>query len=262
MLGQVAGGGRTKWTKRLQKEWKILGEDNLPDTIYVRAFEDRMDLFRAVMVGASGTPYHDGLFFFDLQLPPSYPAAPPLVRYRSFGLRLNPNLYESGTVCLSLLDTFGGKGTELWSPEASTVLQVLVSIQGLVLTSLPYYNEAGFVAHSGEPEGRRNELPYSENAYLLSLQTMLHLLRRPPVGFEEFVKGHFRRRGRRILRACEAYMDGCTIGSLDGEACPTELSKERPSSAGFRLALANIIPRLVEAFKEIGADTTTYPSSS
>nr|CAB3480899.1 unnamed protein product [Digitaria exilis]CAB3482900.1 unnamed protein product [Digitaria exilis] len=195
-------------------------------------------------------------------LPPSYPAAPPLVRYRSFGLRLNPNLYESGTVCLSLLDTFGGKGTELWSPETSTVLQVLVSIQGLVLTSLPYYNETGFVAHSGEPEGRRNELPYSENAYLLSLQTMLHLLRRPPVGFEEFVKGHFRRRGRRILRACEAYVDGCTIGSLDGEACPTELSKERPSSAGFRLALANIIPRLVEAFKEIGADTTTYPSSS
>ena len=30
------------------------------DTIYVRAFEDRMDLLRAVTVGASGTPYHDG----------------------------------------------------------------------------------------------------------------------------------------------------------------------------------------------------------
>ncbi|GJN35588.1 hypothetical protein PR202_gb24379 [Eleusine coracana subsp. coracana] len=54
-------------------------------TIYVRAFEDRMDLFRAVMVGVSGTPYHDGLFFFDLQLPPSYPTVPPLVSYRSSG---------------------------------------------------------------------------------------------------------------------------------------------------------------------------------
>ena len=29
------------------------------DTIYVRVFEDRMDLLRVVMVGASGTPYHD-----------------------------------------------------------------------------------------------------------------------------------------------------------------------------------------------------------
>jgi hypothetical protein len=55
------------------------------DTIYVRAFEDRMDLLRVAMVGAAGTPYHDGLFFFDMQLPPSYPAVPPLVHYHSFG---------------------------------------------------------------------------------------------------------------------------------------------------------------------------------
>jgi ubiquitin-conjugating enzyme E2 O len=214
-----------------------------------------MDLFRSVIVGASGTPYQDGLFFFDLQLPPLYPAAPPLVSYRSFGLRVNPNLLESGTVCLSLLNTFGGEGAELWSPEASTVLQVLVSIQGLVLTALPYYNETDLVAaHAGKPEGRRNELPYSENTYLLSLQTMLQLLRRPPAGFEAFIRDHFCRRGRHVLRACEAYLDGCTVGSLDDEARPTELSKEQPCSAGFRLALANVIPRLVQVFKEIGAD--------
>ena len=104
------------------------------DTIYVRAFEDRMDLLRAVIVGPSGTPYKDGLFFFDLQLPLSYPAAPPQVYYHSFGLRLNPYLYASGTVCLSLLNTFGGDGTKVWSPVTSALLQVLVSIQGLVLS--------------------------------------------------------------------------------------------------------------------------------
>ncbi|TVU48858.1 hypothetical protein EJB05_00139, partial [Eragrostis curvula] len=249
----TTSGGR-KWTKRVQREWKIL-ENDIPDTIYVRAFEDRMDLLRAVMVGASGTPYHDGLFFFDLQLPPSYPAAPPLVSYRSFGLRLNPNLYESGTVCLSLLDTFGGHGSELWSPETSTLLQVLVSIQGLVLTAQPYYNETGYEAQVGTPLGRRNELPYSENTYLLTLQTVLHLLRRPPVGFEDFVRDHFRRRGRRVLRACQAYMEGCLVGTLDDEARAMEAgSRERPCSAGFRLALASIVPRLAEAFAEIGAD--------
>ncbi|TVU48866.1 hypothetical protein EJB05_00147, partial [Eragrostis curvula] len=254
MAEQGTGGG-TKWIKRVQKEWKIL-EDNLPDTMYVRAFEDRMDLLRVAMVGASGTPYQDGLFFFDLQLPPSsYPNSPPLVSYRSYGLRLNPNLYESGTVCLSLLNTFGGEGVELWSPTASTVLQVVVSIQGLVLTSQPYYNEAGYAKQVGTPQGRRNELPYSENAYLLTLQTMLHLLRRPPAGFEAFIREHFRRRGQHVLRACEVYLtDGCTVGTLDGEARPTEVSTERPCSAGFRLALGNIVPRLVEMFKEIGAD--------
>ncbi|CAL5092927.1 unnamed protein product [Urochloa decumbens] len=247
------GGGR-KWTKRVQKEWKIL-ENNLPDSIYVRAYEDRMDLLRVVMVGASGTPYHDGLFFFDLQLPPSYPAAPPLVNYRSFGLRVNPNLYPSGTVCLSLLNTFGGQGTELWSPEASSVLQVVVSIQGLVLNAQPYYNEAGYAAQAGTPVGRRNELPYSENACLLTLQTMLHLLRRPPAGFEDFVRDHFRRRGQHVLRACEAYLDGSPVGTLDAEARAMEgMSKERqPCSAGFKLALLNVMPRLVEAFAGMGA---------
>ncbi|CAN6338657.1 unnamed protein product [Urochloa humidicola] len=255
-MGQGTGGGR-KWTKRVQKEWKIL-ENNLPDAIYVRAYEDRMDLLRVVIVGASGTPYHDGLFFFDLQLPQSYPAVPPLVNYRSFGLRVNPNLYPSGTVCLSLLNTFGGKGTELWSAEASSVLQVVVSIQGLVLNAQPYYNEAGYAAQVGTPVGRRNELPYSENAYLLNLQTMLHLLRRPPTGFEDFVRDHFRRRGQHVFRACEAYMDGSPVGTLDAEARSIEgMSGERPCSAGFRLALLNVMPRLVEAFAGIGVSCSS-----
>lgn len=37
-----------------------------------------MDLLRAVIVGASGTPYQDGLFFFDFHLPPEYPEVPPV----------------------------------------------------------------------------------------------------------------------------------------------------------------------------------------
>ncbi|RLN27645.1 putative ubiquitin-conjugating enzyme E2 23 [Panicum miliaceum] len=241
----IGGGGKT-WIKRVHKEWNIL-ENSLPDTVYVRAYEDRMDLLRVVMVGASGTPYHDGLFFFDLQLPPS-------VNYRSFGLRVNPNLYPSGTVCLSLLGTFGGQGDELWSPEASSVLQVVVSIQGLVLNAQPYYNEAGYEAQVGTPEGRRNELPYSENTYLLNLQTMIHLLRRPPAGFEDFVRNHFLRRGRHVLLACEAYLEaGRLVGTLGGEPRVADEGRSS-SSAGFRLALANVVPQLVEAFTAIGAD--------
>jgi len=38
-----------------------------------------MDLLRAVIVGASGTPYQDGLFFFDFHLPPEYPEVPPVI---------------------------------------------------------------------------------------------------------------------------------------------------------------------------------------
>uniref|UniRef100_A0A8R7PQZ5 UBC core domain-containing protein n=1 Tax=Triticum urartu TaxID=4572 RepID=A0A8R7PQZ5_TRIUA len=110
------------WTKTIQNEWKLLQRD-LPGSIYVRVYEDRIDLLRAAIVGPSGTPYHDGLFFFDVRFPPEYPRCPPKVYYHSGGLRLNPNLYESGKVCLSLLNTWWGSGCEKWSKSNSTMLQ-------------------------------------------------------------------------------------------------------------------------------------------
>nr|GEV72733.1 hypothetical protein [Tanacetum cinerariifolium] len=58
----------TKWSKKIQKEWKILQKD-LPYTIYVRVYESRMDHLGAVIMGAKGTPYHDGLFFFNIHFP-------------------------------------------------------------------------------------------------------------------------------------------------------------------------------------------------
>uniref|UniRef100_A0A0E0FJ47 UBC core domain-containing protein n=1 Tax=Oryza nivara TaxID=4536 RepID=A0A0E0FJ47_ORYNI len=101
------------WVKTIQNEWKLLQKD-LPESIYVRAYEDRIDLLRAAIVGPAGTPYHDGLFFFDVRFPSEYPQSPPKVHYHSGGLRLNPNLYESGKVCLSLLNTWWGTGCEKW----------------------------------------------------------------------------------------------------------------------------------------------------
>ncbi|XP_042441451.1 probable ubiquitin-conjugating enzyme E2 23 [Zingiber officinale] len=77
------GGDKTdnsgrEWASRVQREWKIL-QKNLPDDIYVRAFEERMDLIRAAIIGADGTPYQNGIFFFDLYLPPDYPKVPPVI---------------------------------------------------------------------------------------------------------------------------------------------------------------------------------------
>jgi ubiquitin-conjugating enzyme E2 O len=112
--------------KRIMKEWKIL-KKSLPDNIYVRAYEHRIDLLRAVIVGTPGTPYHDGLFFFDIQFPSDYPNNPPNIHYHSFGYRSNPNLYpQGGVVCLSILNTY--PYGEKWDPSNSTILQVLVSI--------------------------------------------------------------------------------------------------------------------------------------
>lgn len=251
------GSGGRKWVKKVQQEWSIL-EKNLPDYIYVRVFEDRMDLMRTVIIGASGTPYQDGLFFFDFHLPPEYPQVPPSAYYHSGGLRVNPNLYVDGKVCLSLLNTWTGRGNEVWDPSSSSILQVLVSLQGLVLNEKPYFNEAGYEKQVGTVEGEKNAVPYNENTYLLSLKSMLYILRRPPMHFEDFVKSHFRKRGHYILKACEAYLQGNVVGTLTDDACTTDRSKEHSSSVGFKLALGKILPRLITALKETGADCDQY----
>lgn len=111
--------------KKIMQEWKVLSE-NLPESIFVRAYETRIDLLRAAIVGAQGTPYHDGLFFFDIAFPSDYPAKPPVVHYHSFGYRINPNIYNNGRVCLSLLNTWNGKKSEKWDSKNSTVLQVII----------------------------------------------------------------------------------------------------------------------------------------
>ena len=103
-----------------------------------------------------------------------------MVHYNSAGLRLNPNLYESGKICLSLLNTWTGTDTEVWNPGASTILQVLLSLQALVLNEKPYFNEAGYDQQIGRAEGEKNSVSYNENAFLVTTKSMMYLLRKPP----------------------------------------------------------------------------------
>lgn len=237
---------KRNWLKKVHEEWNILERD-LPETIWVRAYEERMELLRAAIVGPQGTPYHDGLFFFDIALPPDYPNAPPMVYYHSGGLRLNPNLYESGKVCLSLLNTWTGSGSEVWNPKGSTILQVLLSLQALVLNEKPYFNEAGYDLQIEKAEAEKNSVSYNENAFLVSCKSMIYLLRRPPKHFEALIEEHFNQRGKHILLACKAYMKGCPVGSAFGD---TTMNQERTkgSSMGFKIMLRKIFPRLLEAF--------------
>ena len=70
-------------------------------------------LCRKIMIaGPTGTPYAGGLFEFDCFIPLEYPHKPPLMHLRTTGggsVRFNPNLYNNGKVCLSLLGTWAGR---------------------------------------------------------------------------------------------------------------------------------------------------------
>ena len=54
--------------KFVRKELQLL-RSSLPSGIFVKGFEDRMDLYSVMIKGPEKTPYEDGLFFFDFQLP-------------------------------------------------------------------------------------------------------------------------------------------------------------------------------------------------
>lgn len=237
----------------IMKEWQIL-EKNLPETIFVRVYEGRIDLLRAAIMGAQKTPYHHGLFFFDIAFPSDYPNKPPQVHYHSFGLRLNPNLYSNGYVCLSLLNTWRGAKTEKWIPSKSTILQVLVSLQGLVLNEKPYYNEPGV------KPGWSSE-SYNADVFTLSCKTMLYLLQNPRRNFEALIASHFRQHASTVLRACVAYREGrvrigffVTNGGDDDDEKPSNSeAKKIKVSKSFKNSMDKLYPELFKAFNRIGS---------
>ncbi|CAL9198142.1 unnamed protein product [Musa hybrid cultivar] len=245
------------WVRWIQHEWKIL-ENDLPETIYVRAYEERMDILRAVIVGPAGTPYHDGLFFFDIFFPPTYPQKPPEVYYRSGGLRINPNLYDSGRVCLSLLNTWSGEGCEKWIPYKSSMLQVLVSIQALVLNAKPFFNEPVYAEIKSTPDVEKRSLIYNEGAFVLSCRTMLYLVRNPPKHFGDFVAGHFRKHGGTILKACYAYMNGVQVGCTISQGINEVIEGSKNFSASFQTSLKLLSKDLLREFTRKGADCSEF----
>ncbi|KAL0132179.1 hypothetical protein PUN28_000153 [Cardiocondyla obscurior] len=192
--------------RTVSKELKLL-KSSLPPGVWVKGFEDRIDLYSVMFRGPEKTPYEDGLFLFDFQLSADYPAAPPLCHYISYcSDRLNPNLYEDGKVCVSLLGTWSGRGTEVWT-SSSTLLQVIVSIQGLILVSEPYFNEAGFEKQKGSQQGCENSRMYNEMVVLKLVQAQTKLLQHPPPVFKDIIIAHFKNHAEKLLQRLELWME-------------------------------------------------------
>jgi len=155
---------------RLSKEYRAL-QTSLPESILVRAYEDRTDLLRCLIIGPENTPYQDAPFVIDWMLDSNFPQSPPIAHFLSWtngNGRVNPNLYEEGKVCLSILGTWAGDRNETWSASRSSLLQAFVSIQGLVLVKEPWFCEPAYEKLRGTEEGTVNSRLYSEKAYVLS----------------------------------------------------------------------------------------------
>ncbi|GAB6031161.1 hypothetical protein CHUAL_007964 [Chamberlinius hualienensis] len=279
MLDSVPDGHKLKLsifqptdTSNFYKAIKLL-KTSLPDGIIFKGFEDRMDLYSVMIKGPQRTPYEDGLFFFDLQLSNDYPKSPPVCYYISYcSDRLNPNLYEDGKVCVSLLGTWGGKGTEVWTCT-SNLLQLMVSIQGLILVSEPYFNEAGYERQKGTQQGRENSRMYNEMVILKLVYSMTKTLLYPPDIFKEEIIEHYKSKAFSFIHRLEKWLEVSEAYNGMHPTTPTTptaflnahgeaLSKEKdlslpefpliPASKGFcitlRKALSTFRQMLFESF--------------
>jgi len=165
-------------------------------SVFFRYDDENVGLAQAMITGPENTPYANGCFLFDILFPDHYPQVPPQVNSRTNGggtVRFNPNLYDNGKVCLSLLGTWSGERGESWNHATSTLLQVLVSIQSLILIDDPYFNEPGYESTKGTKEGDKKSADYNINIRGYTIKwAMLEQLKHPPPAFTAVVKNHFR----------------------------------------------------------------------
>lgn len=127
--------------KRLLKDVRHIMKNPLNDNgIYYAHDSDDMMKGYAMIIGPKDTPYFGGYYFFEINYPGDYPHTPPKVIYKTNGdkVRFNPNLYTSGKVCVSLLNTWHG---EQWTScqSISTILLTLCTL----LCKDPLLNEPG-----------------------------------------------------------------------------------------------------------------------
>ena len=117
--------------KRLTKDIKYIYKNPLTDhNIFYK--HDGIDILKGygVIIGPKDTIYEGGYYLFVFKFPHDYPHTPPTVTFKTSDscTRFHPNLYISGKVCLSILNTWDG---EPWT-GCQTISSILLSICSLL----------------------------------------------------------------------------------------------------------------------------------
>nr|QDY51857.1 ubiquitin-conjugating enzyme [Mimiviridae sp. ChoanoV1] len=166
--------------KRISADIKNIRRNNLDEqNIYVSVNEENMFKIKAMIIGPKDTPYENGFYFFDFEIPKDYPISPPKAKFVNLNgiVRFHPNLYKCGKICLSILNTWHGPG---WT-SVQTLSSVLLSIQSL-MNEHPIQNEPGWETEIGIKSKEFNNVINYHNINT----SVLSVLKKIPYGYEEF----------------------------------------------------------------------------
>ena len=160
----------SKLTKRIFAELETITETINDFDCYVITSENNICLFKLLFIPDSTTPYAYGFFEFDLFIPGDYPNSPPKIKFLTTGngkVRFNPNLYNCGKVCLSIINTWS---TNQWNPTSSTISQVILSIQTMIFNEHPYTNEPAYYNSLNTPQGLKQSQLYNTQIQKYTIQ--------------------------------------------------------------------------------------------
>jgi ubiquitin-protein ligase len=145
---------------------RILSSDLNSNGIFIEFDETDILKAKALIIGPKDTIYDNAYLFFTIEFPKNYPFSPPILTYKSQNkVRIHPNIYVNGKVCLSILGTWSGPS---WT-HTMDITTVLLTIQSL-LDNNPLANEPGYEKISG------NNLIYENYNKIIRYNTINSLI--------------------------------------------------------------------------------------
>ena len=234
------------------------------NSIFVRVDQSRVDVMKAFIMGSAGTPYAHGAFEYDIYFDDAYPNGPPKMNLTTTGsgrVRFNPNLYSCGKVCLSLLGTWRGNSSENWDPKLSTLLQVLVSTQAIIMTDDVYFNEPGFEGEAGTEEGERKNEAYSNIVRYCNVKfAMVEQLKNPPKGFETVIRRHFYLKKDEILEEVRKWLKYAEVREASYSGLVNDHNHQWCTQ--FKASKTTYKDMLAQAIKELETELDKLPIPS
>tara|TARA_B110001469_G_scaffold127596_1_gene149172 strand:+ start:5954 stop:6640 length:687 start_codon:yes stop_codon:yes gene_type:complete len=154
---------------------RIMNKDikNSQNLTGIKILFNEQDVTKATasIIGPSESMYENAVLLFRISFPNTYPYKPPKVEYIPMNnIRIHPNLYSNGKVCLSLLGTWPGPS---WT-SIMDISSILLCIQSL-LTDNPLRNEPGFESINGEVNDNYNKVIKYNSIDSLIIDTYLNL---------------------------------------------------------------------------------------
>lgn len=138
--------------------------------IYYMHDEENILKGYALIIGNKDSPYAYGNYLFEFNFTENYPYEPPIVTYLTNDgiMRFNPNLYISGYVCLSILNTWNGEG---WT-SCQTITSILLSLM-LIFNESPLKNEPGINEHNPNIKTYNEMVKYKNIEFAIIKQNLI-----------------------------------------------------------------------------------------